>query len=140
MVDVIVATDIGARGLDMPEISHVISFNVPKDHQDYIHRAGRTGRAGESGKSIILAAEDEVGRVRHIEHALNSEFKRIKRLLKGSQRSIQKKRVKTKPNKKEKRGKTPHKKEKNGKRDRIKQGKNRMKKRKKTLSKKRRRH
>jgi ATP-dependent RNA helicase DeaD len=50
----LVATDVAARGIDLPELSHVILYEPPDDHEDYIHRAGRTGRAGASGVAISL--------------------------------------------------------------------------------------
>ena len=50
----LVATDVAARGIDIPDLSHVFQYDVPQDHEAYIHRAGRTGRAGASGSAIIL--------------------------------------------------------------------------------------
>ena len=55
----LVATDVAARGLDIPELSHVIQFEPPEDHEGYIHRAGRTGRAGSVGVAISLVTELE---------------------------------------------------------------------------------
>jgi ATP-dependent RNA helicase DeaD len=52
----LVATDVAARGLDIPELSHVIQYEPPEDHESYIHRAGRTGRAGASGIAITLSS------------------------------------------------------------------------------------
>ncbi len=50
-VRVLVATDVAARGLDIPNVSHVINFDTPQNYEDYVHRIGRTGRAGASGKA-----------------------------------------------------------------------------------------
>ena len=52
------ATDVAARGIDIPDLSHVIQYEPPEDPEAYIHRAGRTGRAGASGRAITLAASD----------------------------------------------------------------------------------
>ena len=62
----LVATDVAARGIDIPELSHVIDYEVPDDPEAYIHRAGRTGRAGEAGVAITLAAGHEVREILHI--------------------------------------------------------------------------
>jgi ATP-dependent RNA helicase DeaD len=60
------ATDLAARGIDIPELSHVIDYEVPEDPEAYIHRAGRTGRAGATGVAITLAAGHEVVEIIHI--------------------------------------------------------------------------
>ena len=57
--EVLVATDIAARGLDVAEVSHVINFDVPQHPEDYVHRIGRTGRAGSPGDAISLVSHDE---------------------------------------------------------------------------------
>lgn len=65
----LVSTDVAARGIDIPEISHVFQYDVPEDTEDYVHRAGRTGRAGAGGKAItLLYAMDKV-RLGHIRDA-----------------------------------------------------------------------
>ncbi len=53
-VNIMVATDVAARGLDIPDVSHVINFDPPKQYEDYIHRIGRTGRAGKTGKALTF--------------------------------------------------------------------------------------
>jgi len=55
-VVLLVASDVAARGLDIPEVSHIFNFDVPHHAEDYVHRIGRTGRAGRSGAAITLAA------------------------------------------------------------------------------------
>ncbi|SJL83473.1 ATP-dependent RNA helicase RhlB [Vibrio palustris] len=57
-IDILVATDVAARGLHIPLVTHVFNYDLPDDSEDYIHRIGRTGRAGESGFSISFACED----------------------------------------------------------------------------------
>ena len=68
-LDVLVATDIAARGLDVQRISHVINYDMPHDSEAYIHRIGRTGRAGREGEAILFAARSERGKLRMIERA-----------------------------------------------------------------------
>ncbi|WP_369309107.1 ATP-dependent RNA helicase RhlB [Providencia rettgeri] len=57
-LDILVATDVAARGLHIPSVTHVFNYDLPDDCEDYVHRIGRTGRAGESGNSISLACEE----------------------------------------------------------------------------------
>ncbi len=66
-VRLLVATDVAARGLDVPEISHVINFDLPKFAEDYVHRIGRTGRAGASGIAISFASRQEAAALGRIE-------------------------------------------------------------------------
>jgi ATP-dependent RNA helicase DeaD len=70
--DIIVATDVAARGLDVPRITHVINYDVPYDSEAYIHRVGRTGRAGRGGKAILLVTPRERSWLRTLERATNS--------------------------------------------------------------------
>ena len=53
-VKILVATDVAARGLDIPNVSHVINFDQPNNYEDYIHRIGRTGRAGKKGNALTF--------------------------------------------------------------------------------------
>ena len=57
-LDILVATDVAARGLHISDVTHVFNFDLPDDREDYVHRIGRTGRAGESGVSISFACEE----------------------------------------------------------------------------------
>jgi len=66
-IDVVVATDVAARGLDVERISHVINFDIPYDNESYVHRIGRTGRAGREGKAILFITPKETRLLRSIE-------------------------------------------------------------------------
>jgi ATP-dependent RNA helicase DeaD len=68
-IDVLVATDVAARGLDVERISHVINFDLPMEADTYVHRIGRTGRAGRSGKAILLADPRDRSKISFIERA-----------------------------------------------------------------------
>ncbi len=67
VLDIIVATDVAARGLDVKRISHVINYDIPNDNESYVHRIGRTGRAGREGKAILFVAPKERRLLRSIE-------------------------------------------------------------------------
>ncbi|UBM60618.1 DEAD/DEAH box helicase [Marinilongibacter aquaticus] len=73
-VSVLVATDIAARGLDIPLLPHVINFELPNVPEDYVHRIGRTGRAGASGEAISLVSADEFDYLHGIEKLLKENF------------------------------------------------------------------
>jgi ATP-dependent RNA helicase DeaD len=68
-LDILVATDVAARGLDVDRISHIINYDIPYDTESYVHRIGRTGRAGRSGEAILFVAPRERGMLRAIERA-----------------------------------------------------------------------
>ena len=68
-VDILVATDVAARGLDVERVSHVINFDIPFDTESYIHRIGRTGRAGREGRAILFVSPREMGMLKSIEKA-----------------------------------------------------------------------
>jgi ATP-dependent RNA helicase DeaD len=68
-IDILVATDVAARGLDVERISHVLNYDVPHDTESYVHRIGRTGRAGRSGEAILFIAPRERNLLRAIERA-----------------------------------------------------------------------
>jgi ATP-dependent RNA helicase DeaD len=68
-IDILVATDVAARGLDVERIGHVVNFDVPYDSESYVHRIGRTGRAGRSGEAILFIAPRERNMLRIIERA-----------------------------------------------------------------------
>lgn len=73
-LQLLVATDVAARGLDVNELTHVINFNLPDDPEVYIHRSGRTGRAGNSGVSISIVHTREMRRIRELERMSGKDF------------------------------------------------------------------
>jgi len=68
-IDVVIATDVAARGIDVPRITHVVNYDIPYDNEAYVHRIGRTGRAGRSGKAILLVTPRERHLLRSIERS-----------------------------------------------------------------------
>jgi superfamily II DNA/RNA helicase len=70
-IDVLVATDVAARGIDIDDVTHVINYQIPDDEQGYVHRIGRTGRAGKTGVAITLVDWDELARWELINRALS---------------------------------------------------------------------
>ncbi|MFM2486031.1 ATP-dependent RNA helicase RhlB [Celerinatantimonas yamalensis] len=70
-VDILVATDVAARGLHIPHVTMVLNYDLPDDAEDYVHRIGRTGRAGETGRAISLACEEYVFNLPAIEEYIN---------------------------------------------------------------------
>jgi ATP-dependent RNA helicase DeaD len=68
-LDIIVATDVAARGLDVQRVSHVFNYDLPFDREAYVHRIGRTGRAGRTGEAILICSPRERGKVRRLEQA-----------------------------------------------------------------------
>ncbi|MBL1259732.1 MAG: DEAD/DEAH box helicase [Thiotrichaceae bacterium] len=77
VIDIIVATDVAARGLDVPRVSHVINYDIPYDTEAYVHRIGRTGRAGRKGTAILFVAPRETRMLRAIERATNKKIERM---------------------------------------------------------------
>ena len=73
---VLVATDVAARGLHIDDVAHVINYDLPKMAEDFIHRVGRTGRAGLEGLATSLVAGGEVIELRHIERVLKLRIER----------------------------------------------------------------
>jgi ATP-dependent RNA helicase DeaD len=74
-LQLLVATDVAARGLDVNDLTHVINYNLPDDTAGYTHRSGRTGRAGRSGTSIALVDMRERYKIKHIENRIKKKFK-----------------------------------------------------------------
>ena len=73
-IDIIVATDVAARGLDVERISHVVNYDVPHDTESYVHRIGRTGRAGREGDAILFVAPREKRMLNSIERATRQKI------------------------------------------------------------------
>lgn len=77
-IDVLVATDVAARGLDVSGVTHVYNYDITQDQESYVHRIGRTGRAGKSGRSVTFVSYNEMGYLRAIEKLTNKEMKGLK--------------------------------------------------------------
>jgi superfamily II DNA/RNA helicase len=70
-VDVLVATDVAARGLDLDDITHVVNYDPPRDHKDYVHRVGRTARAGRGGAGVTFVSPAQLGEVSAVARQLD---------------------------------------------------------------------
>src|SRR5690606_5229595 len=75
-IQLLVATDVAARGLDVDDVSHIINYGLPDDIEIYTHRSGRTGRAGKAGTSISITHIKEKGKIAQIEKQINKEFEK----------------------------------------------------------------
>ena len=73
-IQLLVATDVAARGLDVNNLSHVINYNLPDENQTYIHRSGRTGRAGKKGISIIISSNRDKRKIKSLEKTINKDI------------------------------------------------------------------
>jgi ATP-dependent RNA helicase DeaD len=78
MLDILVATDVAARGLDIKDVTHVINYSIPQNPDNYVHRVGRTGRAGKSGMAITLVTPREYKHLRSIEKTAKTIIDRKK--------------------------------------------------------------
>lgn len=76
-LDILVATDVAARGLDVERISHVLNYDIPSDTESYVHRIGRTGRAGRTGEAILFVTPRERRFLRNIERATNAPLEEM---------------------------------------------------------------
>ena len=77
-LDILIATDVAARGIDVARVSHVINYDIPYDTEAYVHRIGRTGRAGRTGKAILFVAPREKRMLRAIENATKQPIEPLK--------------------------------------------------------------
>ncbi len=75
-LQLLVATDVAARGLDVQELTHIINYNLPDDPEIYVHRSGRTGRAGNSGVSVSIIHTRELNRIKDLERMARKTFER----------------------------------------------------------------
>lgn len=75
-LQMLVATDVVARGLDVENLTHIISYNLPDDLETYTHRSGRTGRAGKKGVSIAIVSRREIEKIKRIERSIHKQFER----------------------------------------------------------------
>lgn len=75
-LQLLVATDVAARGLDVDDVTHIINFGLPDDYEVYTHRSGRTGRAGKTGTSISIIHIKEKGKIAQIEKLIHKEFEK----------------------------------------------------------------
>jgi ATP-dependent RNA helicase DeaD len=76
-LQILVATDVAARGLDVTELTHVIHYHLPDDPENYVHRSGRTGRAGKSGVSMAIITPGELRKIKMLERQIKKSLKRI---------------------------------------------------------------
>ena len=76
-IELLVATDVAARGLDISGISHVFNFDIPQDPESYVHRIGRSGRAGKSGLAFTFVTPREFNQLRNIENVIKRKIKRL---------------------------------------------------------------
>ena len=74
--DILVATDVAARGLDISGVTHIYNFDIPQDAEGYVHRIGRTGRAGETGLAITFVTSREMGHLKYIEESIKHRINR----------------------------------------------------------------
>jgi ATP-dependent RNA helicase DeaD len=77
-LQLLVATDVAARGIDVQDVTHVIHYDLPDELENYMHRSGRTARAGKTGVSLAIIHTKEAGRIRQIEKATGIRFKQVK--------------------------------------------------------------
>ncbi|UOY91554.1 DEAD/DEAH box helicase [Ectobacillus sp. JY-23] len=77
-IEVLVATDVAARGLDISGVTHVYNFDIPQDPESYVHRIGRTGRAGKTGLAMLFVTPREIGQLKNIERTTNRKIDRMK--------------------------------------------------------------
>ncbi|NIP38119.1 MAG: DEAD/DEAH box helicase [Candidatus Dadabacteria bacterium] len=75
-INILIATDVAARGIDIENLTHVINYSIPQDPESYVHRIGRTGRAGKSGTAITFITPEEYRKLMHIKKAAKTDIRR----------------------------------------------------------------
>ncbi|MFD0962947.1 DEAD/DEAH box helicase [Pseudofulvibacter geojedonensis] len=75
-IQMLVATDVAARGIDVDDISHVINYQLPDEIETYTHRSGRTGRAGKSGVSMVIVTKSELRKIKSVERIIKTKFEK----------------------------------------------------------------
>lgn len=75
--NILVATDVAARGIDVSDLTHVINFSIPREHENYVHRIGRTGRAGKEGVAIVLVSPSETHGIKRLEKAAHTTLQEM---------------------------------------------------------------
>lgn len=75
-IQMLVATDVAARGIDVDDVTHVINYQLPDEIETYTHRSGRTGRAGKSGVSMVIVSKSEVRKIKSVERIIKKSFER----------------------------------------------------------------
>lgn len=75
-IQMLVATDVAARGIDVDDVTHVINYQLPDEIETYTHRSGRTGRAGKTGVSMVIVSKSEVRKIKSIERIIKKQFER----------------------------------------------------------------
>ena len=101
--DILVASDVAARGIDIKDLSHVFNYDVPNNPEDYVHRIGRTGRAGKKGKAYTIFKEDDEKNILLIEKLIKKKIKKLNITdinLKKQKQNIDHLKLKTDPDKK----------------------------------------
>lgn len=73
-IQMLVATDVAARGIDVDDITHVINYQLPDEIETYTHRSGRTGRAGKTGVSMVIVSKSELRKIKQVERIINKKF------------------------------------------------------------------
>ncbi len=75
-IQMLVATDVAARGIDVDDVTHVINYQLPDEIETYTHRSGRTGRAGKSGVSMVIVSKSEIRKIKSVERIIKKEFEK----------------------------------------------------------------
>ena len=94
-VNILVATDVAARGIDVQNLTHVINYALPQDPEAYVHRIGRTGRAGKAGNAVTFVTPSEYRQLQHIQRKVNADIRKAKLPSLNAVIAVRKKRITT---------------------------------------------